>query len=76
MRLGQIKYSEAKERASAFALNGPGETSTTIDYNQITGSNTSERIKQMGQDMTKSFKSNWLDFSTPTGFKGVDPEGI
>ena len=78
----ETKRSEAKERASAFALtgapvmNGPGQTSTNIDYNSITGENVAERTAQLGQDMTKSFQSNWLQFAQPSGYKGADPEGF
>jgi hypothetical protein len=78
----ETKRGQAKERASAFALtglpalNGPGQTSTNIDYNSITGENVAESTRQLGQDMSRSFESNWLQFAKPSGYKGTDPEGF
>jgi hypothetical protein len=72
----EAKRSEAKERASKFALNGPGQTSTNINYDDITGSKVAERTRQMGQDMSKDFQSNWAEFLNPSGYKGHDPEGL
>ena len=68
------KYKQAKEKAQAF--NGPGQTSTTVDYNNITGENVAERVRRENQSMTHTFKNNWKDYLNPQLPHLLSPEGM
>ena len=68
--------SHKKAKAKAQAFNGPGQTSTTVDYNNITGENVAERVRRENQSMTHTFKNNWKDYLNPQLPHLLSPEGM